>query len=369
MSNATAVPKVSYEPTTWSEWSYLLNEVPTDQTETPNIDGVDMGTIVQGTIGEVKGLSVNFNADFDDTIFDVYMYLANNPEHPGHSWLMDVGAAATFPATIITALPNAMPCNPIAGAASRFLGAAMYNSSDKRIQEIIIQLEASATAKIYDAAQKIYSLPHLVIGFQRLDQVFSALEVEQMGADIDRGHLAIFSDVNLFHISETGCWTRIATIREDTFDLSSFVETIEWRKGKPTVTYYQARSNTVAEAKFQLAQVTPAFEALALDTKPIINNQDKTIVVNLDGIKKPTREARFAIQYSTEGGFQKTWYVNRGKIIPSASFQPGSAEFAEQEFTITALASGCNRSVIDLICSLVPQQEACWLPLDYIVEA
>lgn len=362
-----AIARITDAPTSWTEYAYVIAGVPSAGVATPNKQFIDLGSVSGGANTRAAGLSLDFDANFDDSVFDVRLWMANNPRFTGHNWFMDIGAAKTFPAVSETAPLTTgieLPCSPANAPLTRWAGATMYNATDNRIQELIVQLQTDAGARIVNPQSQVYTPPVLVLDFQRMDQAISGLNTDQFSADLESGHLFTFSDVELYRIDINGCWVNLSSIREETFEISNFAENVDWRKGKPMTTVIQALSNTISEVKFQLAQETPAISGEGIDIKPVNNTKDKTIDVRNSGRKRPTIESGFALRWRSEGGFQFTFIMDRAHLTRTGPIMPGASDaFAEAEYTITALQSGCDKDVSNLTCSVVPEQSSCFIPI------
>lgn len=368
---SVSIAKITEEQPPISQWTGAAATLPTAGTETPNINVLDFGSVAAGSNSDAKAITVNFPPDFDDSVFGVRIWGANLPGFTGHNWFYEASATANFPVgTLSTALTNGVQLygNP---TQSDWKAASLYDSTDKRVQEMIFQLQTAAGAKSFNVADYELTPPMLYIEMERRDRAVSANEADFVSFDEVTGHLFTYSSVDLFEIVRVGnneFWNMIGGVKEDSITIEFSTTKIDWKKGKPAATFQQAVSEAMASMTFKVDALYPKIIAQSIDGTVVSNAFNHTLDVSLETKSRPTVEAGYAMRWITQGGHVIYFIINRGSLAATGGYQPGATDFAGQEFKLTALVSaGCGGKLATYQISDVPIETACLLPLTYAV--
>lgn len=374
-----SVDRISYARPSIQSRAFVTIAIADDQTPTvidPNT-GIDLGIVAGGGNGDTQMLTFGFNSDFDDSVFeDIRAFVLNMPPtlvDAGHVIEIDFAPDLAWLVAQNTLFASAVPVvgNPDAAfkepSASAYQGAG-GTPAQKQIGTIALQLNPGSPAA-WNWANEYLVSPTLAVEFQRKDSATTKLRVDYSNLDFVQGQLFTFSEVELYEVltdtSGSDWWQLQGAITDESFDLNLTTEVIEWMKGKPGVTFHQALSTIITEAKFNLFEDDPRWMSRSLDITPTENTTDNTIDISLDGRTRPVVYGHYVIQWFTQGGFRVMLDIPKGNLTPTGSTVPGGAEFAGKEYTIKALGAGAQtKNISNLRCTRTPVEQIL-VPMTY----
>lgn len=375
-----AVDRIEAVCPPFSTWVGAIITDPVAGTETTDVEELDMGTVAAASNSDAKALTLEFPADFDDSVFATRgftIWLANNPGLTGHTWAAEFEAGATFPAVSLDAVLAGTTAAAIANNpwdAARHVGTSgEYDGTGNRIANILLQLQLAAGSTVRNQSNEIATCPVMVLEFPRMDEAVTQLRAGDFPLDEEKGHLFAYSEMRVYEISgavgvqgSAERWQLLGSIKDDTVEMTEDRELIDWRRGKPESTVHQAVSNATASCTFQFDQAFPDFEARALQTTAAEVTERDTIEYSVDSesCSSGVIERGYCIEWRTIGGFIKRKFYPRGILRMTGSTMPGGTEFAAQTFEITALAAGVKRILSKTVCTKTPIEQA-FMPITY----
>ena len=357
-----AADRISQTCPTWSQWTGAINTVPTAGTETEDIESVDFGTVAPGDNSNAIGLSIEFPSNFDDTIHTegARLFLINKPlaVFAGNTIAAEIEAGATFPALALD--------DPLAGPSAAVLGGsyakaaavhtlattAEYDATDKRIADILVQLQVSATPAQRWVGGEIFSCPLLTLVTPRTDYDTEnrIMRADVIGADLESGHLYNYPNTRLYFIYNYGeateAWYLIEDAMESTIEFEPTKEFTQAMKGRTQVVIHEAVSAVNATLRFTSQQLTPMLEAIAMQTDATRNASLRQVQVDINGCAciNGVKEFAWAMEYQTQGGFLCQKIIPRGTLKFSGAYGGGDS-FTEYGFEVTAKSYGNCRTV------------------------
>lgn len=376
---------------TWTQWIAAGDDDPLTGTPNSNIPYVLFPGINPTENTNAVALTLDFDPDFDHSVYSkVRIWAQNIPAFTDHHWVAEFARSVVFPTALDDPLINGVTLPgsphdattiPLTGTASGPSSAApdVYNVAGRRIQTLLLQLQAGASA--YPFAQHLSVLEPIILNmeFLRRPEGGSGLQAFANGAfslnDLINGSLFTFSEVHLYlndqrRISETvtlNYWQRLGAIKDENVTLTSTEEEVTWMKGKPQGVVHAARSAATSTVVFRLDSINPALEALAFHTAVDYDGNHQVIRVSHDVSTSRQREKAFALRFVTQDGFVVTWLWPRAALRVTGAFNPGEQDFAGKEFTLTSRITGTSRQLSVFEISEQPMDIA-QLMLIYAVE-
>lgn len=363
----TSVQLTKYSGASVSKWTGTVGTDPTVGTEQTNLEVLDFGVVEQDDNSFAQAITVEFPSNFDDTVYSqVRAWVANQPALDGHAWMIEFAANALFPAVSLAApLTNGvtLPTSPFdaikrtaAGAASS--GSDVYIPANKRIKNVLLQLQTASGAEIYNQLDSLLAPLVLYLEYARRPQhAHQMLGIEHVAFDsLSYEQLFTFSDVDVFWvetIDDVEYYWQVGAIKDETVSMTPTEEMIEWGKFKPKVPVHMARNGAGDEIKFKLDELSPKVWAAALQTAPTANSTDRTIDIVHQALLSDVFKGKWCIQWKTLGKFLVRAIVPQA-TISQAEFAPGADDFAGAEITLKALATPNQRTLMTVKASDTP---------------
>jgi hypothetical protein len=374
----TTKQRDEYACPSWSEWetpTVALDPLTTG-TEVTDKEEIDMGSVAGGANTDAKALTVEFEDDFDDTVNEVRLWLLNNPQHTGHTWRADMDSGLLMPAVSLDAtLPVTGTDADLRGSPFESnheqLAAAVYDSTNKRIATILIQLVAAASPKVWDQDATPYAAPALVANIYRRAKT---LDGAVASLDLELGELFTFSSTDLYLVetdsSGNEYWQLVAEIKDDSISIGITEEHVQWQKYKPTTTIHQARASITDSISFQIDQCNPKLMALGLQTVVSENTAHRTLDVSHDAKVSAVKRRKWVVGWNNVGAHRVYAEVKSGVLKPAGEMVPGGGDFSGMAMTLDALTTSPTsaRKVIQFKISDAPVEQAI-IPLNYNVTA
>ena len=359
-----------------SEWTGAFDTIATAGTEIPDIDILDMGTASAGANTDAKAFTVEFESDFGDSVQDnLKLYMLNLPEFTGHTWAAEFEADAKFPLVSLSAVLGGATAHTIKGnpwdtvqTFGKRDSATEYDGTAKRVETILLQLQLAGGAKTWSQGLSLYECPIAAVEIIRgtgtelgLEEPLDALTSEE------KGHLFVFSGVRLYRETAAGNWRFYGSIVDDTIEINTDQEQVEFRRDKPLATFHRAVSDATASWNFEISNPDPDLEARALQTTASNNaaRDTREVIHGANPCNPGVSESAFILEWRTLGGHLVRYRMPRGVLTMAGSFSPGAGDFGSQAFTLEALTSGTSKTLVELTWSNHPT-EVCFLPITYI---
>jgi hypothetical protein len=362
---------------TWSEWT--TPTVATDPTATgTEVTGktlLDMGTVAGGSNTDAVGLTIEFESNFDDSVFGALKFwIRNLPDKTGHTWAAEFATGAIMPAVSLDAVlaggsAQTLTGNPWDSGVLAAAAGTEYDATNKRIENIILQLQAGASADTWNQSLSLYECPELIVEVERRDNASTTILPELAGfTSQDRGHLFTKSDVEVMIESASGSWRRLGAIKDEEFSLTLGQEFADWRRGSTLTTFHKAVSDATSMAEFTIYNCDPELLALALQGNSVDDSGKRAVLFDHTGApcQPGVTETVFVFQWRTLGGHIVRARVPRGVLTMTGAMTPGTTDFSGVTFQVEGLASGASKSLTQIAWSRVPIELAT-LPLSYIV--
>jgi hypothetical protein len=371
--------RITYSNPTWRSHAFSTTAIIEDQTATTLEPGdvLDLGTSAGGSPGNFAGLTLKFEDTFDDSVYDTLrLWVMNWQNLTGHSIKGDFDDQLAWGVaqTNDVGTPVELAKDPYSTNAT-FTNATVANVYDntagnKQIETIALHSDPGASATAWDYANEYLANPALVLEIPRVDASSTKLRPTYSGLDLADGQLFTFSEVELYEVLTSGStefWQRRAAIKDQSFDINTGEDVINWDKYKPSATVHQAISTVMGEVKFQVDNIDPDFMARAFDETATENTTDETIDFALTAKTRAVNYKKYVIQWFTQGGFLVRMIMPKCKLTATGSFAPGGDDFAGVEFTLKALINNTTaKSLCTTKWSRVPMEQAI-LPFTYAV--
>jgi hypothetical protein len=333
--------------------------------------GIDLGSVGASANSAQRGLTIQFESAFDDSVFEeTRAWIMNLPGFASHKFVIAAASGQSFTAGAATAIITGIdhPGNPYQAAK----WTSSYDSPSKRIRALLLQLQIGAAPALHNQALSMLTNPVLVVEFQRRNSTITSLPTnQQMFDSLGEGELFTFSDVSIYEVRTNPAdltkemWQYWGAVREETVQPNWGTDRVDWVKGKPTVTFHQALARIMSEVSFQLADPGPYLLAKAWDTNATTNEANNTVEISLNAVTRPTIKSHFVFEWRTQGGFiVRARYPKATMTIQG--YTPGASNFAELPITLTGLATGINREACLLAFTQTPSEQI-FLPLTYTV--
>lgn len=313
-----------------SSWSFTAATAPSATTETPDIEELDLGSAAASANGPARAITLEFADDFDDSVFGVDFWGCNLPTLGGYLISIEQGNAAVFAATATTALTNgvSLPGSPL--SAVRGL-ANLYQSSNKRVREIILQFQRGAGTSLWNQANEEAAPPYLIMEVLRRLKTTTRLRIDGPMLDKIAGHGFKFTDVQLYINRGTTAvpkWHWVEAVKENTIELTESEEHAEWAKDHPQSVYQTARQKLTAELAFQLDVEDPILLPMLNQTSAKRDTTRDLLTYKQSTRNADTIELEMAIRYRTTGGHTVTKRMPRVTLMQDGANTPGSDDYS-----------------------------------------